>query len=219
MSGFVQISSASRPTPDIADNPGVRGKLTQSSPSGFTTQERILSDHFMLFTEQIGTSRFGYYCGADGNVPENPEHDRWSATKTRSSVGGEIDGQVKTTGWVCLNGGKSGQMALRTKADPQNQAIGWLRKGCSSLCRGTMVRFPRIWMSSGEYRSKLAAFKPCSFHVFSISCRSKDESLFMRPTVSIGATSKSGRTCFHCERMRSTWSIGYPLSAHTLISR
>ncbi len=39
-----------------------------------------------------------------------------------------IDGQVKKTGKVCLNGGISGQMAFRTRADLQNRAIGWLRK-------------------------------------------------------------------------------------------
>ena len=43
-------------------------------------------------------------------------------------------------------------MAFRTRADLQNQAIGWLRKGYSSLGGGTVVRFPRIWMSSGECR-------------------------------------------------------------------
>ncbi len=57
---------------------------------------------------------------------------------------GEIDGQVKTTGGVCLNGGKSGQMAFRTRAGLQNHAIGWLRKGCGSLGGGTAVRFSRI---------------------------------------------------------------------------
>ena len=40
----------------------------------------------------------------------------------------EIDGHVKTTGGVCLNGGISGQMAFRTRADLQNWAIGWPRK-------------------------------------------------------------------------------------------
>ena len=39
-----------------------------------------------------------------------------------------IDGQVKKTGKVCLNGGISGQMAFRTRADLQNRAIGWPRK-------------------------------------------------------------------------------------------
>ena len=37
---------------------------------------------------------------------------------------GEVDSQVKTAGGVCLNGGLSGQMALQTRADLQNQAIG-----------------------------------------------------------------------------------------------
>ena len=52
--------------------------------------------------------------------------------------------QVKTTAGVCLNGGELGQMAFSTRADHQNQAIGWLLKGCSSLDGGTMVRFPRF---------------------------------------------------------------------------
>ncbi len=50
---------------------------------------------------------------------------------------GGIDGEEKATGGVCLNGGKSGQMAFQTRADLQIQAIGWLRKGCrlSGKCR------------------------------------------------------------------------------------
>ena len=39
-----------------------------------------------------------------------------------------IDGEENATGGVCLNGGKSGQMVFRTRADLQNRAIGWLRK-------------------------------------------------------------------------------------------
>ncbi len=54
----------------------------------------------------------------------------------------EIHGEVKTTGGVCLDDGKSGQMAIQTRADLQNQAIGWLRKGWSSLGGGVVVRFP-----------------------------------------------------------------------------
>ncbi len=52
---------------------------------------------------------------------------------------GEIDGQVQTTGEVCLNGGKSGKMALQTRADLHNHAIRWLRRGCNALGGGTMV--------------------------------------------------------------------------------
>jgi len=65
---------------------------------------------------------------------------------------GDIAGQVKTTGGVCLNGGKSGRMAFQTRADLQNRAIGWLLKECSSLGGGTAVRSPRIWGLSGECR-------------------------------------------------------------------
>ena len=61
-------------------------------------------------------------------------------------------GEVATTGGVCLNGGKTGQMAFQTMTDLQKRAFGWLRKGCRSLDGGTAVSFPRIWMSSGECR-------------------------------------------------------------------
>ncbi len=51
-----------------------------------------------------------------------------------------------------MNGEKSDRMAFQARADLQIQAIGWLPKGCGSLGGGTVVRFPRIWMSSGECR-------------------------------------------------------------------
>jgi hypothetical protein len=54
----------------------------------------------------------------------------------------EIDGQLKSTEGVCLNGGVSSQMAFQTRADLQNQAIGWLWKGCSYLGGVTVVRYP-----------------------------------------------------------------------------
>ena len=54
----------------------------------------------------------------------------------------EIDGRVKATGGVCLDGEKNDRMAFQARADYQNQAIGWLRKGCSSLGGGTVVQFP-----------------------------------------------------------------------------
>jgi hypothetical protein len=34
----------------------------------------------------------------------------------------------------------------------KNHAIGGLQRGYSSLGGGTLVRFPRIWMASGECR-------------------------------------------------------------------
>ena len=43
---------------------------------------------------------------------------------------------------------------LPTRTDLQNQAVGWLPKGCRSLGRGTVIRFPRIWVSSGKCRIK-----------------------------------------------------------------
>jgi hypothetical protein len=40
-----------------------------------------------------------------------------------------------------LNGGKSQQMVFQARANLQNQAIGWLPKGCSSYGSGMVVRF------------------------------------------------------------------------------
>ncbi len=55
---------------------------------------------------------------------------------------GKIDGQMKTTGGVCLNGGKAGQLAFQARTDRQNQAIGWVPKGCRSLDGSTVVQLP-----------------------------------------------------------------------------
>ena len=43
-------------------------------------------------------------------------------------------------------------MAFHALADYQNHVIGWLQWEQSSLGDGAVVRFPRIWMSSGERR-------------------------------------------------------------------
>ena len=43
-------------------------------------------------------------------------------------------------------------MAFHALADYQNHVIGWLQWEQSSLGDGAVVRFPRIWMSSGECR-------------------------------------------------------------------
>ncbi len=53
---------------------------------------------------------------------------------------GKIDGQVKSTGEVCLDDEKYRQMAFQSRADLQNHAIGWLQWGYSSLGSGTVVR-------------------------------------------------------------------------------
>ena len=45
-------------------------------------------------------------------------------------------------------------MAFHALADYQNHVIGWLQWEQSSLGDGAVVRFPRIWMSSGECRVK-----------------------------------------------------------------
>ena len=45
-------------------------------------------------------------------------------------------------------------MACHALADYQNHVIGWLQWEQSSLGDGALVRFPRIWMSSGECRLK-----------------------------------------------------------------
>ncbi len=62
-----------------------------------------------------------------------------------------IDGQVKTTGGVCLDGDNNGRMAVQVRADCRNHALGWLRKGIQFHWRwvpwrrdgggGTVVRF------------------------------------------------------------------------------
>ena len=44
----------------------------------------------------------------------------------------------------------------RIAMDAGDLAIGWLRKRYRSLGGGTVVRFPRIWMSSGECRFEFA---------------------------------------------------------------
>ena len=74
---------------------------------------------------------------------------------------GKSTAQINTTGGVCLDDGKYGKMAFRTGAAPQKQAIGWLRKGCCSLGGGPVVRFPRIWMSSGECRLREQEIGSC----------------------------------------------------------
>ncbi|MCZ6530321.1 MAG: hypothetical protein O6949_08315 [Chloroflexi bacterium] len=55
-----------------------------------------------------------------------------------------IDGDEKATREVCLDGEINDRMAFRARADLQNQAIGWMRKGYSSLGGGTVVRISRI---------------------------------------------------------------------------
>ena len=45
-------------------------------------------------------------------------------------------------------------MAFHALADYQNHVIGWLQWEQSALGDGAVVRFPRIWMSSGECRPK-----------------------------------------------------------------
>jgi len=51
---------------------------------------------------------------------------------------------------------------FQPRADLQNQAIGWLLKGCSSYGSGMVVRFSRIWVSvsSGESRFRRAGGDP-----------------------------------------------------------
>ena len=64
------------------------------------------------------------------------------------------------TGGVRLNIRKSEQMVFQERADLQHQVIGWLPKGCSSYGSGMVVRFSRIWISSGEFRFRLAGGDP-----------------------------------------------------------
>ena len=53
-----------------------------------------------------------------------------------------LDGEEKATGGVCLDGEKNDRRAFQARADYQDQAIGWLPKGCRSLGAGTVVRLP-----------------------------------------------------------------------------
>ena len=55
---------------------------------------------------------------------------------------------------VCLDGKRNDQMGFHALADYQNHVIGWLQWEQSALGDGAVVRFPRIWMSSGECRVK-----------------------------------------------------------------
>ena len=50
-------------------------------------------------------------------------------------------------------------MVLQMRADPRNQAIGWLPKGNISDGCGTVVRFSRIGKSPGECRLELSSGK------------------------------------------------------------
>ncbi len=59
-----------------------------------------------------------------------------------------------------MDGEKNDRMAFQARADCQNQAIGWLQRGYSSLGGGTVVRFPRIWMAPGECRINTRARTP-----------------------------------------------------------
>ena len=54
---------------------------------------------------------------------------------------------------MCLDGKRNDQMAFHALADYQNHVIGWLQWEQSALGDGAVVRFPRIWMSSGECRT------------------------------------------------------------------
>ena len=61
---------------------------------------------------------------------------------------------------MCLDGKRNDQMAFHALADYQNHVIGWLQWEQSSLGDGAVVRFPRIWMSSGECRLSSSAGTP-----------------------------------------------------------
>ena len=58
----------------------------------------------------------------------------------------------KTTGEVTLNVGKSGQMVFWIRFNLYDQDIAWLPDGHISHSDGMVVRFPQIWMLSGECR-------------------------------------------------------------------
>ena len=58
-----------------------------------------------------------------------------------------------------LDGGNSGQMVFPIKANLQDLAVGWLLGARISHGGGMVVRFPRIWMLSGECRLKWSSGK------------------------------------------------------------
>ena len=62
-------------------------------------------------------------------------------------------------------------MAFHALADYQNHVIGWLQWEQSSLGDGAVVRFPRIWMSSGE----------CRLNTLDLGCGSGLAGVSLRP--------------------------------------
>ncbi len=84
-------------------------------------------------------------------MPQEIEH--WSLTTLRKELIKIRSKGVRHGRYVTF---QMAEVAVRNllreilrRADYQNQAIRWLRKGCSSLGGGTVVQFPRSWMSSG----------------------------------------------------------------------
>ena len=89
----------------------------------------------------------------------------YASTLTGSSggVGGGGGGKEIATREVCLDGKRNDQMAFHALADYQNHVIGWLQWEQSALGDGAVVRFPRIWMSSGECRGVRVVHPPDAY--------------------------------------------------------
>ncbi len=112
---------------------------------------------------------------------------------------------------------------LPTRADLQNQAMGWLRKECDSLGGGTVVRFSQNWGSSGECRLKgllvQKGFPTCLYRVLGyFRFRPARWGRFICTACLAGT--KAGRILLKPQPLpRSQISCASPLSMKSLKSR
>jgi hypothetical protein len=143
LGGYDDVNDANRLGRDpamrwIVGGLAIKGRAASTSQMGRFEAELLATDeNFAALTELSG-------------VWVDKVHDRRSDQEPPRHRSGTSTAQVKTTGGVCLHGGKSGQMAFQPRADLQNQAIGWLRKGYRSLGGGTVIRFLWIWGCLGN---------------------------------------------------------------------
>ena len=79
-------------------------------------------------------------------------------------------------------------MAFHALADYQNHVIGWLQWEQSSLGDGAVVRFPRIWMSSGECRIK-RLLEEMNYQNVEVTAPSGDGGIDVVGDIELGITS------------------------------